>query len=188
MAHLLFRSDPVKVQEKHLILGGARSGKSTYAEQLALGIRQVQKGQLFYVATATAEDEEMARRITRHQKSRTREWIVIEEPLVLAEAIADRNRQDVVLVDCLTLWLSNCLHQGRWSVERDNFFKSIESSPATIILVSNEVGHGIVPLGELSRQFIDQSGWLHQDLAKLCSDVTLISAGLPLELKSSRES
>ncbi len=196
----------------HLILGGARSGKSAYAERLALATHAqtriqtqsqpkpsnaqnvassaTQQNPLIYLATGTAGDLEMAARINHHQarreqqnQSQTTHWQTVEEPMNLACALTNITDGSVVLIDCLTLWLSNCLHQECWEIQKADFIDALSASDATIIMVSNEVGSGIVPMGKLSRQFVDQSGWLHQQLAAICSDVTLVVAGLPMKLK-----
>lgn len=164
-----------------LILGGARSGKSRLGEQLAL--ERATRTPL-YVATATALDDEMTGRIERHRNDRNdAQWRVIEEPLSLARAIGDLAADDVVLIDCLTLWLTNCLTDRSWPNHRNEFFRALDKSPATILMVSNEVGLGVVPMGELTREFVDESGRLHQDLAAHCDEVTLTIAGLPHRLK-----
>lgn len=171
-----------------LILGGARSGKSRLAEARAQTLVERSGADLFYVATARAGDGEMSRRIAQHRARRQGQWQLIEEPLNLA-AVIERHRETnaCVLVDCLTLWISNCLHTHCWEQQRDLLLKQVsdlEQTPLTLLLVSNEVGSGIVPLGELSREFVDASGWLHQALAQHCERVTLVVAGLPLELKT----
>ncbi|CAA0114722.1 Bifunctional adenosylcobalamin biosynthesis protein CobP [BD1-7 clade bacterium] len=170
-----------------LVLGGARSGKSRYAEQTALAAEKP----LFYVATATVYDDEMRQRVTRHQSDRTshhQSWTTVEEPLCLADALTPLLARDVcVVVDCLTLWVTNCLlHEdsNRWQAEKLALYSLLENtSTARLIMVTNEVGQGIVPLGELNRRFVDESGWLHQELAQLADKVTLVTAGLPLTLK-----
>lgn len=169
----------------HLILGGARSGKSTHAEALALAARarSEKPKKLTYIATATAGDDEMSERIKRHKLRRSEQWLTIEEPLDLASAISKLDDSSIVLIDCLTLWLSNCLHANCWDKQKTMLLNALAQSKADIIMVSNEVGSGIVPMGELSRQFVDESGWLHQELAQLCENVSLIIAGLPLSLK-----
>ena len=165
---------------KHLILGGARSGKSAYAEQCAVSSGK----QLYYLATATAGDSEMTARIARHRAGRDERWSVIEEPLALASLIEPLDDvANVFLIDCLTLWLSNCLHAGCLSSERSNLLTLLDRLQADIVLVCNEVGSGVVPLGELSRRFVDESGWLQQDIARECTHVTTVIAGLPLVLK-----
>lgn len=188
----------------HLILGGARSGKSRLAQERAeqwLQASQAGLGEntasgatdlphLTYLATATAGDDEMSSRIDRHKAERDQRWQTIEEPIALAETLAATPKNHCVLVDCLTLWLSNCLHRGVWERERQALLDAIDQrladktqTSASWILVSNEVGSGIVPLGQLSREFVDAAGWLHQALAQRADSVTLVIAGLPLQVK-----
>lgn len=173
-----------------LILGGARSGKSRLAEERALSWADLKQHDLIYLATAGVGDSEMAKRIEEHRQRRDSRWQLIEEPEDLAGVIERyQNHSVCLLVDCLTLWVSNCLHSGNWESRRDQFLEQVrrlesDRSPLELILVSNEVGSGVVPLGELSRQFVDASGWLHQALAVHCKKVTLVVAGLPLELKT----
>lgn len=165
-----------------LILGGARSGKSRLGEERALasGCKK-----LIYIATAEAGDDEMTDRIRHHQQRRGDRWQLVEAPLNLAGALERHQGDDhCLLVDCLTLWLSNCLAADCWQAEREALLSRVASLRGRIILVSNEVGSGIVPLGELSRRFADESGLLHQNLAQICRRVSLVVAGLPLELKS----
>lgn len=165
---------------KELVLGGARSGKSQYAEDQARATGK----QLIYIATGGAGDDEMAQRIALHQRSRGDQWTLIEEPVKLAEAISSADCKDkAIVIDCLTLWLTNCLMQNVFEEEKNALLEVLPTLNSDIFIVSNEVGSGIVPLGELSRQFVDQSGWLHQSLAKICDRVNLIVAGLPLNLK-----
>lgn len=165
---------------KHLIIGGARSGKSAYAEGVALA----HHGRCFYVASGWAGDAEMAERISVHQQQRDRRWHLIEEPLNLADALQKTDGEgNVVLVDCLTLWLSNALHQQVWPQQKKALLTILPLLRCELYLVSNEVGSGIVPLGELSRTFADEAGRLNQAVAALCERVTLIVAGLPLPLK-----
>lgn len=173
--------------EKHLILGGARSGKSSYAERIASDISEASSLPLIYLATATAGDTEMERRISKHQLDRHDGWQLLEEPLLLPSAISAIEVQSTILIDCLTLWVSNCLHQApqQWSSLRDQMIDLILSSDHNILMVSNEVGSGIIPMGELTRDYVDNVGWLHQELAKVCNRVTLVTAGLPRPLKSS---
>jgi len=169
---------------KTLVLGGARSGKSRYAENAALNLAEGQRSTLYYLATAQPQDEEMQQRIRCHQQQRDKRWQLIEEPIALAESLQRLNQSStVILVDCLTLWLSNCLHHGVLAEQKAALLNVLPTLEAHIFLVSNEVGSGIVPMGELSRQFVDESGWLHQMLAQHCDSVTLIVAGLPLGLK-----
>ena len=174
------------IPSKSLILGGARSGKSRYAEELAQQTRQ----NLIYIATATALDSEMQQRIEQHQKDRHNQgWTTVEEPLALASAIRQNDSSDsVILVDCLSLWLNNLLADKN----QDNILQKevtallacLEDIQGRIIFVSNEVGQGIVPLGELSRQFVDEAGRLHQQLAQIVDHVVLMVAGLPVIVKA----
>jgi len=164
-----------------LILGGARSGKSRLAEQRALasGLQPV------YLATASAGDAEMAGRIDHHRQRRAGEWLVVEEPLALANALLQHQHDErCLVVDCLTLWLSNCLHEGCWDEQRTALLQALPELRGRIVLVSNETGLGVVPMGELTRSFVDESGFLHQELARRCHRVTLAVAGLPLDLKT----
>lgn len=186
-----------------LILGGARSGKSRYAETqvAASGLQPV------YLATGSAGDEEMRKRIDRHKEDRVAsglDWTTVEEPENLGKTLASLAKPGtVILVDCLTLWLTHCLCADIWPRERHEFIETLEKlidetnrdrSPieshqrltpdCEIVIVSNETGLGVVPMGELSRQFVDESGFLHQQLAKIVHQVTLVVAGLPTDLKN----
>lgn len=164
-----------------LILGGARSGKSRYAEARAQGADCV------YIATATAGDGEMATRIAHHRDARGEHWRTIEEPLALAAVLA-REAADgrCVLVDCLTLWLTNLLLSDdleAFARERAALLAWLPQHRGHIVFVSNEVGQGVVPMDALSRRFVDESGRLHQDLAAQCDRVVFVTAGLPQVLK-----
>lgn len=181
-----------------LILGGARSGKTRLAEQRAQDSAHNQRSTLVYIATATAEDDEMHQRIARHQQDRDatgQPWLTVEAPLNLSATLSEYAKPGYCLVvDCLTLWLSNCLHHQCWAEQRTAFIEMLRSQqiaspsqtgcPTEIILISNETGLGVVPMGQLSRQFVDESGFLHQELAQLADQVTLVVAGLPTELKN----
>lgn len=166
-----------------LILGGARSGKSALAERLATDSGR----EVIYLATAQALDDEMADRIAHHRARRPAEWLAVEEPLALAGTLrlhAQAGR--FVIVDCLTLWLSNLLGReggARFEAEREALLDSAATLPGEIAFVSNEVGLGIAPLGELTRRFVDEAGRLHQALAQRCDRVVFVAAGLPLLLK-----
>jgi adenosylcobinamide kinase/adenosylcobinamide-phosphate guanylyltransferase len=168
---------------RSLILGGARSGKSALAERIASEYAHA----VVYVATAQARDAEMAERIAHHRARRPSQWQCVEEPHALAAALRTHAREDrCVLVDCLTLWLSNMLGEGslqNFEHERAALLDALPALPGEIVLVSNEVGLGIVPLGELTRRYVDEAGRLHQVLAALCERVIYVTAGLPLALK-----
>lgn len=168
---------------RSLILGGARSGKSALAERLAMA----SGSEVIYIATAQANDGEMAARIAHHRASRPADWRSVEEPLALAATLRQHARADrCLLVDCLTLWLSNLLghdDQGRFAQERDALLEVLPALAGQVLLVSNEVGLGIVPMGALTRRFVDEAGRLHQALAERCERVLFVAAGLPLVLK-----
>jgi adenosyl cobinamide kinase/adenosyl cobinamide phosphate guanylyltransferase len=194
-----------------LVLGGARSGKSNYAMQLAGRFPEPR----LYVATAEAADAEMAQRIEQHRRERGPQWDTREAPLELPAAIqAAQGKYRVMVVDCLTMWLSNLLTRGEaqpemeaagdsWMVRTwrqppweetlkelekgcDHLVEVLGASTTPLVLVSNEVGCGIVPDNPLAREFRDRTGWLHQRLAKQADLVVLVVAGLPLVLKSIR--
>ncbi|QQQ02480.1 bifunctional adenosylcobinamide kinase/adenosylcobinamide-phosphate guanylyltransferase [Lysobacter enzymogenes] len=165
-----------------LILGGARSGKSALAERLAGAHADV-----VYLATAQPLDGEMDARIAHHRARRPAAWGCVEEPIALADALrAHVAPQRCVLVDCLTLWLSNLLGANDPSLfhrERSALLEAVPALPGTVLFVSNEVGLGVVPMGELSRRFVDEAGRLHQALGEVCERVAFVAAGLPLVLK-----
>lgn len=179
-----------------LILGGARSGKSLLAERRA----QDSGLAVVYLATAQALDGEMARRVAHHRERRPAAWGCVEENLHLAAKLREIAAPDTcVLVDCLTLWLSNLLFAGRaaaqaeageaidcplFRAEIDALLSTLPTLPGRVILVSNEVGWGIVPMHPVSRLFADEQGRLNQRVAAVCEQVTLVAAGLPLSLKS----
>lgn len=166
-----------------LILGGARSGKSRLAERLA-----TQSGlAVTYIATSQALDGEMSARIQHHRQRRPADWGLVEEPLELARALRDNAAPGrCLLVDCLTLWLTNLLmldDDTRLAMQRDAFLEALTELPGRIILVSNETGLGVVPLGELTRRYVDEAGWLHQAVAERAERVLFTVAGLPMLLK-----
>ena len=169
-----------------LILGGARSGKSRYAEQLV----QAAQKPVLYIATATALDDEMAARIVHHQQQRPADWHLLECPLKLSEALAaEAQKNQIILVDCLTLWLNNQLFnypQQSFTELFNELIASTQNAQADIILVANEVGLGIIPLGEISRTFVDEAGRLNQRIAQIADQVFFVAAGLPLQLKGGR--
>jgi len=167
---------------KEFILGGARSGKSAFAQQRAAASGLP----VLYLATAQAGDTEMTERITRHRAERPSNWGLVEEPLALAAALRTHATPErCLLVDCLTLWLNNLLAAGdeRLSDEISALLNTLPGLPGQILLVSNEVGQGIVPANPLARRFRDEAGRLHQAVSACCDRATFIIAGLPLTLK-----
>ena len=180
---------------RELIIGGARSGKSAHAERLAdeSGLRVV------YVATAQVLDGEMERRVAVHRARRPADWGLVESPLNLAETLRLHARSDTcLLVDCLTLWLSNLLFAGAaarqaeageavacemLSGQMQALIDALRDATGQVFLVSNEVGWGIVPMHPVSRLFADEQGRLNQRVAEVCDRVTLVAAGQPLTLK-----
>ena len=161
-----------------LVLGGARSGKSRFAEALA----REQGGPRTYIATAEAFDDEMRQRIARHREQRSGDgWATIESTLDPASV---RPREGVVLLDCVTVWLGNLMHHGRdLKVEVAKLCAALEACPAQVIVVSNEVGLSIVPENAMARRFRDEQGLVNQAIARLADNVYFIAAGLPLKLK-----
>ncbi|QEL66363.1 bifunctional adenosylcobinamide kinase/adenosylcobinamide-phosphate guanylyltransferase [Oryzomicrobium terrae] len=183
-----------------LVVGGARSGKSAYAENLARTWQAAAPGRrVTVVATAEARDDEMRARITRHRAIRPTDWLVVEEPLALADALTRHAAPDnCLVVDCLTLWLTNLLFQGRAAAQAeagqavdcplftgqvDAVLAALPTLPGMTVLVSNEVGWGIVPMGASTRLFTDEQGRLNQRVASVCTAATLVAAGCPLALK-----
>ena len=168
---------------KMLVLGGVRSGKSRYADALARSHARA----VTVIATAEARDEEMAARIEAHRRHRDARWRVIEEPVRLAAALeAAGSSEGLVIVDCLTLWLSNLLGASDAQATQRETRALLDALPALkgeCILISNEVGFGIIPASALARRFGDEAGLLHQHIAALCDRVILMVAGLPLTVK-----
>lgn len=168
---------------KELILGGVRSGKSRLAEQRA----HASGLPVIVIATATAEDDEMRRRIAEHRRRRPSHWLTIEEPRALAATLREHARADrCLVVDCLTLWLTNLLCTGderTFASEYRALIELLPDLPGHIVLVGNETGLGVMPLGALTRRFCDEAGRLHQDLAQRFDRVIFTVAGLPHLLK-----
>lgn len=171
----------------HLILGGARSGKSSYAEALAL-----QSGfPVTYIATAQVYDTEFGQRVAHHQIRRPSHWTTVEQPFNLGQTLQQHAKpKQCLIVDCLTLWLAQCIcpdckrpENLHWEEERDSLLETLPKLEGSVLLVSNEVGMGIVPLGEINRQFQDEQGRLNQSVANIANRVSFIAAGLPLALK-----
>ncbi len=171
----------------HLVLGGARSGKSAYAEKMA----SQSKLPVTYIATAQVYDNEFRQRVAHHKARRPKHWHLVEAPFNLAQTLESYAKTDeCLIVDCLTLWLAQCIcpecalpHGVDWQMERTQLLEILPKLQGKIILVSNEVGMGIVPLGEINRQFQDEQGRLNQTVANIANDVTFVAAGLPLKLK-----
>ena len=183
---------------RELILGGARSGKSRLAESRMADFETAGL-EVVYIATAAALDAEMRERLEHHRASRPAHWLTVEEPVQLARVLAEQaTPQRCLLVDCLTLWLSAILFKGEggsqleagqpltcdlfWK-ERQALLDVLPRLPGEIVLVSNEIGSGVVPENRLARRFADEQGRLNQDVAALCERVTLSVAGLPLSLR-----
>jgi adenosylcobinamide kinase/adenosylcobinamide-phosphate guanylyltransferase len=180
--------------ERHLILGGARSGKTNHAVALATNMAAAQRLAVVYVATAQALDEEMRHRIDRHRAQRPQSWRTVEAANDLAGALRAQ-ALSILVVDCLTLWLSNALLLDfdeaqpnaplrRWEAERSALLRWLGEYRGVALFVSNEVGCGIVPASPLARRFQDEQGRLNQDIAALCESVTLVVAGIAVPIKS----
>ncbi len=171
----------------HLILGGARSGKSAFAEKLA----SASGLPVTYIATAQVYDAEFGNRVEHHKVRRPAHWITLEQSFNLAEALQTHAKADTcIIVDCLTLWLAQCICPDcdrpddlDWQQERNALLETLPTLKGTVLLVSNEVGMGIVPLGAINRQFQDEQGRLNQTIAAQVNKVSFIAAGLPLTLK-----
>ena len=163
------------------LLGGARSGKSRLGEQLV----EATPGRWIYLATAEALDDEMADRIAAHRSRRDSRWRTVEEPLDLPAALVEWSAPDTaILVDCLTLWLSNLMGAGRDPAQAvDALVQALSTVEGRVVLISNEVGQGIVPDNALARTFRDTAGRMHQAVAEAAHRVLFVVAGLPLTLK-----
>ena len=167
-----------------LITGGCRSGKSRYALKIAKNIAENNK---IFIATCVAYDDEMKQRILRHKKERDNSWKTIEEPYSISKAIKNNKSKSVIVVDCLTLWVNNLLFKH---MDEDNIInkvkeliKVLNESSCPVILVTNEVGSGIVPENDLSRRFRDIAGFANQKIANCADKVYLMVAGIPLTVK-----
>ncbi|MBK1872352.1 bifunctional adenosylcobinamide kinase/adenosylcobinamide-phosphate guanylyltransferase [Marinobacter sp. 1-3A] len=167
-----------------LVLGGIRSGKTALAERLASGTNN----SVVYLATATAGDDEMRTRIQRHQQQRPDGWGLEEETLALAQVLARQGKTThapCILIDCMSLWVSNLLHAGEeiFDREREAFLNQVSLYPGELVIVSNEVGLGTIGMDPLTRRFADELGWLNQALAAVSDKVVMSVAGLPMVLK-----
>lgn len=168
-----------------LVLGGIRSGKTALAERLA---SNTANSSVVYLATATAGDDEMRARIQRHQQQRPADWGLEEEALALGQVLAryaQTQSAPCLLVDCMSLWLSNLLHAGEetFARERKAFLEQVSRYPGELVIVSNEVGLGTIGMDPLTRRFADELGWLNQSLARVSDKVVMSVAGLPMVLK-----
>ena len=168
---------------KVLVLGGAKSGKSAYA--LSRVRELAGRAEPVFLATAEPGDQEMADRIAAHQKERGREWRTVEEPLEVAAFLETAPQGQVVLVDCLTVWLANVMarKEAQEEVEMSRLVSAVAGAKAGLVLVANEVGQGIVPANALARGFRDRAGRLNQMMAAAAEEVVLVTAGLPQRLK-----
>ncbi len=164
-----------------LVTGGARSGKSAYAEKLVLSSGRIPT----YIATGQAFDGEMEVRIAHHRMQRSDLWDTVEEPLELVSVLKKHaSSERAILIDCLTLWLSNIMHAERdWGAEFERLRDVLSSLPCPVVFVGNEVGMGIVPENAMARAFRDEAGRLNQRIADLCHFVMFVAAGQPLQLK-----
>ncbi|WP_158973033.1 bifunctional adenosylcobinamide kinase/adenosylcobinamide-phosphate guanylyltransferase [Paraglaciecola sp. L3A3] len=172
----------------HLVLGGARSGKSSFALEQVKNLQKISNKPVTFVATATATDKEMTTRIARHQTERPEDWQLAEIPLDL-EAFIRQQNNTILLIDCLTLWLNNQLFdntQQDFKQLSNKLVSALTASDCQIVMVANEVGLGIIPMGEITRQFVDQAGWLNQAIAAAADQVTFVAAGLPMTLKGAK--
>ncbi|MFT6991896.1 MAG: adenosylcobinamide kinase/adenosylcobinamide-phosphate guanylyltransferase [Paraglaciecola sp.] len=172
----------------HLVLGGARSGKSRFALEHVKQLSEKTDLPVTFIATATSTDPEMAQRIAYHKLERPDHWRLAEVPMDLSLLLVETAflPKQILLIDCLTLWLNNQLFEypeQNFKVLFSELLDALQACPCDIFLVSNEVGLGIIPMGEVSRKFVDQAGWLNQALAARVDKVTFIAAGLPMTLK-----
>lgn len=171
-----------------LILGGARSGKSRYAEEQATKLSNRTGWPVIYLATATVTDPEMAHRIAQHQSERPQSWTTVEEPLEVTSWLSQTHKPLIVLLDCLSLLLNNWMFvdpddSHRWVLRQNQFYEALVQFPYPIIVVSNEVGQGIVPDNPLARQYRDALGRFNQILAATADPAILMVAGLPIDLR-----
>jgi adenosylcobinamide kinase/adenosylcobinamide-phosphate guanylyltransferase len=183
---------------RRLIIGGARSGKTAHALALAKSLSEARGVNVTYVATAQALDQEMQHRISLHRAERPATWRTLEAPAGLAQALREEDTSSILVIDCMTLWLSNALLKDfredaptaelpAWESERGAFLQWLQAVRREVLLISNEVGAGIVPLSPLARRFQDEQGRLNQMLAATCDEVTLVVAGIAVPIKTFRD-
>ncbi len=182
---------------RRLIIGGARSGKTAHALARAKSLSEARGVNVTYVATAQALDQEMQHRISLHRAERPATWRTLEAPTGLAQALRGQDTSSMLVIDCMTLWLSNALlkdfreHEPTaplptWEAERAEFLQWLQAVRGDVLLISNEVGAGIVPLAPVARRFQDEQGRLNQMLAATCDEVTLVVAGIAVPIKTFR--
>ena len=182
---------------RRLIIGGARSGTTAHALALAKSLSDARGGNVTYVATAQALDQEMQHRISLHRAERPATWRTLEAPTGLAQALRGQEPSSILVIDCMTLWLSNALLKDFredaptaelpvWESERAEFLQWLQAVRGDVLLISNEVGAGIVPLSPVARRFQDEQGRLNQALAATCDQVTLVVAGIAVPIKPFR--
>jgi adenosylcobinamide kinase/adenosylcobinamide-phosphate guanylyltransferase len=182
---------------RRLIIGGARSGKTAHALALAKSLADARGVNVTYVATAQALDQEMQHRISLHRAERPATWRTLEAPAGLAQALQREDASSILVIDCMTLWLSNALLKDfredaptaelpAWESERAGFMRWLQAVRSDVLLISNEVGQGIVPLAPVARRFQDEQGRLNQALAAICEQVTLVVAGIAVPVKTFR--
>jgi len=166
---------------KNFILGGARSGKSRFAEKLA----SESKKNIIYIATAQALDQEMHERIQKHKSTRPKNWLTIEEPINIAN-ILNTHKNKFFIIDCLTLWLTNTieLNEKDFYTQKTNLLLALKNTQNDLAIVSNEIGLGVVPIDSLTRKFCDEIGFLHQEIAKTANRVFLLVAGINILIKN----
>lgn len=170
------------------IVGGSRSGKSLYAERLAARWSDVLQSSVTYIATATRSDEEMEKRILRHRRMRPVSWLTLEEPLDVASVVEKLPEETVILLDCLSLLLNNWMfiencNEEDFQFRLSRFLQVMQRFAGHVIVVSNEVGQGIVPADPLTRQYRDWLGWFNQAVASISDSVIMVVAGVPVDLK-----
>ena len=171
----------------HLVIGGVRSGKSAHGQMLAQNLADAEAREVVYLATAQALDKGMQERIEKHQNSRPEHWLLVEESFDLASVLlAPENQNKVILIECMTLWLTNliCLEDElAFDQHKSAFIGAIHATKAKLVCITSEVGAGIMPMNSMARRFGDEAGLLNQELARLSEQVELVCAGLPLKLK-----
>ena len=173
------------MNKKVFVIGGCRSGKSNHALELA---EKMATNDRIFIATCVAQDGEMRQRVAKHQQNRNQSWKTIEAPLQLPQAIMDNARTEgVVLVDCLTLWINNLLMENESAPDVENqiskLLRALQSADGTVIMVSNEVGTGIVPENKLARVYRDLVGYVNQEVARSADRVVWVVAGIPVTIK-----